>query len=88
MEISKRLKKLIFKYLLKDLYKVEIIYYRDSVWFIDSLINGNLKELSAFTKGLVERNIQLSWMGKYDFVCTVSTILSLECTNLQSTQSA
>ena len=35
MEISKRLKKLIFKYLLKDLYKVEIIYYRDSVWFID-----------------------------------------------------
>lgn len=35
----------------------------DSVWFIDSLINGNLKELSAFTKGLVERNIQLSWMG-------------------------
>ena len=35
MEISKKLKKLIFKYLLKDLYKVEIIYYRDSVWFID-----------------------------------------------------
>lgn len=33
--ISNRIKNLIFEYLLKDLIKVEIIYYRDSVWFID-----------------------------------------------------
>jgi hypothetical protein len=33
--ISARLKNLIFDYILKDLYNVEIIYYRDSIWFID-----------------------------------------------------
>jgi hypothetical protein len=33
--ISNRIKNLIFEYLLKDLIKVEIIYYRDSIWFID-----------------------------------------------------
>jgi hypothetical protein len=33
--ISNRLKKLIVEYLLKDLMPVEIIYYRDSIWFID-----------------------------------------------------
>ena len=34
-EMSPKLKKLIVKYLIKDLMSVEIIYYRDSVWFID-----------------------------------------------------
>ena len=33
--ISNRLKKLIVEYLLKDLMPVEIIYYKDSIWFID-----------------------------------------------------
>jgi hypothetical protein len=32
---SDRLKKLIVEYLLKDLMPVEIIYYKDSIWFID-----------------------------------------------------
>ena len=35
----------------------------NSVWFIDSLVNGNLKELRAFAQGLVNRNIRLYWMG-------------------------
>lgn len=34
-----------------------------SVWFIDSLVNGNLKELLAFAQGLIERNIKISWTG-------------------------
>jgi anaerobic magnesium-protoporphyrin IX monomethyl ester cyclase len=34
-----------------------------SVWFVDSLVNGNLKELRAFAQGIVDRNIQISWMG-------------------------
>ena len=34
-EIHPKLKKLIAKYLLRDLNQVEIIYYRDSIWFID-----------------------------------------------------
>jgi hypothetical protein len=33
--ISDKLKKLIVEYLLKDLMPVEIIYYKDSIWFID-----------------------------------------------------
>ena len=32
---SDKLKKLIVEFLLKDLMRVEIIYYRDSIWFID-----------------------------------------------------
>ena len=35
MEISKGLKKVIFKKLYEDLSNVEIIPYRDSIWFID-----------------------------------------------------
>ncbi len=32
---SDKLKKLIVEFLLKDLMRVEIIYYKDSIWFID-----------------------------------------------------
>ena len=33
--MNDKLKKVIFNYLLKDIQKVEIIYYRDSIWFIN-----------------------------------------------------
>ena len=33
------------------------------VWFIDSLVNGNLKELRAFALGVVQRNININWQG-------------------------
>ena len=33
--MNDKIKKVICDYLVKDLYKVEIIYYRDSIWFID-----------------------------------------------------
>jgi len=33
------------------------------VWFIDSLINGNLKELRALALGLIERNIKIKYVG-------------------------
>lgn len=35
----------------------------NSVWFIDSLVNGNLKELRAFAQGIADRNINITWMG-------------------------
>lgn len=35
----------------------------DFVWFIDSLVNGNLKELRAFALGVVERKLNIHWMG-------------------------
>ena len=34
-----------------------------NVWFIDSLINGNLKELKEFAQGLIDRQIGLYWLG-------------------------
>lgn len=35
-----------------------------TIWFIDSLVNGNLKELQAFAKGVVEKGLNdLSWVG-------------------------
>ncbi len=35
----------------------------DFVWFIDSLVNGNLNELRAFALGVVERNLKIKWQG-------------------------
>lgn len=32
-------------------------------WFIDSLVNGNLKELQAFALGVVERKLKIQWQG-------------------------
>lgn len=33
------------------------------VYFIDSLVNGNLKELRKFAQGAIERKFKISWMG-------------------------
>jgi hypothetical protein len=46
--------------------EIEIVYREQgihSVWFIDSLLNGNLRELEAFAQGLIEKNIKVSWTG-------------------------
>jgi hypothetical protein len=46
--------------------EIEIAYRTKgirAVWFIDSLLNGNLKELENFANGLIERNIQVNWTG-------------------------
>ena len=44
---------------LKHLYDNGINY----IWFLDSLVNGNLKELRKFTKGVVESDMKLGWSG-------------------------
>lgn len=46
--------------------EIEIVYRQQgihSVWFIDSLLNGNLRELEAFAQGLLEKKINVSWTG-------------------------
>jgi hypothetical protein len=46
--------------------EIEWLYYNkgtDIVWFIDSLVNGNLKELRAFAIGLKEKNLKVKWTG-------------------------
>jgi anaerobic magnesium-protoporphyrin IX monomethyl ester cyclase len=38
-------------------------YGLDFVWFIDSLVNGNLNELRAFCLGVVEKGLKIKWQG-------------------------
>ena len=46
--------------------EIEWLYYNkgtDIIWFIDSLVNGNLKELRAFAKGVVAKGLKIKWTG-------------------------
>ena len=46
--------------------EVEALYYEkgtEIIWFIDSLVNGNLNELRAFCKGVVAKGMQVHWTG-------------------------
>jgi hypothetical protein len=46
--------------------EIEHLYYSkgtDVVWFIDSLVNGNLSELRAFCKAIIAKDIKLHWTG-------------------------
>jgi hypothetical protein len=46
--------------------EVEHLYYErgtDIFWFIDSLVNGDLKELRAFAKGVVAKDLKIHWTG-------------------------
>jgi anaerobic magnesium-protoporphyrin IX monomethyl ester cyclase len=46
--------------------EIEIAYRTKGIkaaWFIDSLLNGNLKELRAFAEGLIEKKIKINWTG-------------------------
>jgi hypothetical protein len=33
------------------------------IWFLDSLVNGNLNELRAFCKGVIAREMKIAWTG-------------------------
>jgi len=35
----------------------------DTVWFLDSLVNGNLKELRKFARGIIDKKIKIRWTG-------------------------
>ena len=46
--------------------ELEWLYYNkgtDILWFIDSLVNGNLNELRAFCKGVVAKGLTINWTG-------------------------
>ena len=46
--------------------EVEWLYYNkgtDVIWFIDSLINGNVKELRAFALACKAKNLKVRWTG-------------------------
>ena len=38
-------------------------YGSDHIWFIDSLLNGNLNELRAFSLGIAESKLPITWQG-------------------------
>jgi len=45
----------------------EIQYLYDKgvriIWFVDSLVNGNLKELKEFAQGVIDRELDIKWQG-------------------------
>jgi hypothetical protein len=46
--------------------EIEWLYYNkgtDVIWFIDSLVNGNLKELRAFCKAVEAKGLKIHWTG-------------------------
>lgn len=46
--------------------EVEHLYYNygtDVYWFIDSLVNGNINELRAFSKGIKAKGMNIHWTG-------------------------
>lgn len=46
--------------------EIEWLYYNkgtDVIWFIDSLVNGNLKELRAFCKAIAAKDLKINWTG-------------------------
>jgi radical SAM superfamily enzyme YgiQ (UPF0313 family) len=43
-----------------DLYENHGINF---IWFLDSLVNGNLNELRAFCKGIIASGIKIKWTG-------------------------
>ena len=46
--------------------EIEIAYKQQNikqVWFIDSLLNGNLRELESFALGLLDKKINVKWQG-------------------------
>lgn len=46
--------------------EVEYLYHEKGTrvfWFIDSLVNGNLKELRAFAKGIIAKGLEIKWTG-------------------------
>lgn len=46
--------------------EIELAYHNKgirAVWFIDSLLNGNLRELRNFAEELIARRIQVGWTG-------------------------
>ena len=49
--------------ILEEVISLNQNYGIDYVWFLDSLVNGNLKELRAFCKGIIASGIQIKWTG-------------------------
>lgn len=45
--------------------EVDYLYNRGIrvFWFVDSLVNGNLKELRAFAKGIISKGLDIKWTG-------------------------
>lgn len=38
-------------------------YGVDYIWFLDSLVNGNINELRAFCKGVIASGVKIKWTG-------------------------
>lgn len=45
--------------------EIEYLYNRGIriIWFVDSLVNGNLTELKEFAQGVIDRGMKIKWQG-------------------------
>ena len=48
---------------LEEVLSLHYNYGINFIWFLDSLVNGNLKELLAFCKGIIASKAPISWTG-------------------------
>ena len=48
---------------LEEVIDLNKTYNIDYIWFLDSLVNGNLKELRAFCKGIIASGVKIRWTG-------------------------
>lgn len=49
--------------LVDELEHLNKYYGIEGVWFVDSLLNGSLKELLEFAKEVIKRNLKIQWFG-------------------------
>lgn len=49
--------------LVEEIEKLHNEHGIDTVWFLDSLVNGNLKELRNFARGIIDKKIKIQWTG-------------------------
>ena len=49
--------------LVEELEHLNKNYGIEGVWFVDSLVNGSLKELEEFAKEVIKRGLKLQWFG-------------------------
>lgn len=72
-----------------DEFKFHLTHFKTNTFFIvDSLINGNMKELIKFCEMVIEQNLKISWGGKASIRTqmtrdTLRLMARAGCTNIQ-----
>ena len=49
--------------IVKEIYEQKKLYNLKRVWFVDSLVNGNIKQLEQLAKLFINQKTNISWNG-------------------------